>query len=147
MASPAKFHLIIAPQPDGMTYLITFSGPGVIGGSLPDGHYTLITLYKKVNVLSGPPLTSNDVNTFVSRSGDVHGGKKDPGTTSKRSKGQMDPPKKAPAKFPGRTVQHHLPAHRASAPVRAAVASPVKVVDRPRISGILPLRPARENTM
>jgi len=111
---PSKIHLIIAPQADRMTYLITFSGSGVIGGSLPDGHYTLITLYKKVNVLSGPRLTSNDVNTFVSRSGDVHGGKKNPGTTSKRSKGQMDPPKKAPAKFPGRTVQHHLPAHPAS---------------------------------
>ena len=137
--SPSHIRLDIAPQPDGQTYLITFRGPGVIGGALPDGHYTLITLDKKVKVLSGPPMTSNDVNTFVSHSGVVHGGKRDHGTISKRSKGQMDPPKKAPAKFAGRTVQHHLAVHRASAPVRVAVASPVKVVDRPRIAGILPL--------
>ncbi|MGO9920774.1 MAG: PKD domain-containing protein [Isosphaeraceae bacterium] len=136
---PTKFHMNIAPQPDRMTYLITFSGPGVIDGSLPDAHYTLITLYKKVKVLTGPKLTSNDVNTFVSRLSAVHAGKKDPGTSSKPSKGEMDPPKKAPAKFPGRTVQHQLPAHRASAPVRAAAASPVKALDRPRSSASHPL--------
>ncbi len=70
---PSHVHLNIAPQPDGMTYLITFSGPGVIGGSVPDGNYTLITLYNKVNVLSGPPITANDVNTFVRLFGDVNG--------------------------------------------------------------------------
>ena len=73
----------------------------MIGGSLPDGHYTLITLHKKVKVLSGPPMTANDVNTFVSRTGHVHGGKKDHGTTSKRSKGQMDPPEEGPGEVPG----------------------------------------------
>jgi hypothetical protein len=46
---PSKIRMNIATQADGMTYLIRFSGPGVIGGSLPSGHYTLITLYKKVN--------------------------------------------------------------------------------------------------
>ena len=139
--SPSNVRLGIAPQPDGQTYLITFSGLGVIGGSLPDGHYTLITLYKKVRVLSGPRLTANDVNTFVSRSVPVHAGKNDPGTTSKRSRSQMAPPKKAPAQFPGRTVQHHPAARRASTPVRQAAASPVKLIDRPRILRILPLPP------
>ncbi len=135
----SKIHLVIAPQPDGQTYLIRFRGPGVIDGALPDGHYTLITLHKKVHVLSGPPMTANDVNKFVSRSGDVHGGKKEIGASRKGSKGQTVRHSKAPAKFPGRTVQHHLAADRVSAPVRAAVASPAKAVDRPRISGILPL--------
>ncbi len=104
----SKIHMIIAPQPDGMTYVITFSGPGVVDGSLPDGHYTLITLHKKVKVLSGPRMTANDVNTFVSRPSGVDGAKKASGTTSKGSKVQMDPPRKSPAKFPGRTVRHHL---------------------------------------
>ena len=71
MASRSHIQLNIAPQPDGETYIITFSGPGVIGGSLPDGNYTLITLHKKVHVLSGPPMTANDVNTFVRLFGDV----------------------------------------------------------------------------
>ena len=54
-----------------MTYIITFSGPGVIGGSAPDGNYTLITLHNKVKGVSGPPMTANDVNTFVRLFGDV----------------------------------------------------------------------------
>ena len=61
------------PQPDGMTYLITFSGASVVGGSLPDGNYTLITLHNKVHVLSGPPMTQDDVNTFVRLFGDANG--------------------------------------------------------------------------
>jgi hypothetical protein len=136
---PTKVHLHIAPRPDEMTYVITFSGPGVIGGSLPDGHYTLITRHKKVKVLSGPRMASNDVNKFVSRSGDLRGGKKDHGPTSKRSEGPMAPPRKAPPKFAGRTVPSHLAAHRAPAPVRAEAASSVKFMDRTRITGILSL--------
>jgi hypothetical protein len=53
--------------------LITFRGPGVIGGSLPDGNYTLITLANTVNFLSGPQMTQNDVNTFVRLFGAVEG--------------------------------------------------------------------------
>ena len=56
-----------------MTYIITFSGPGVVGGSVPDGEYTLITLANKVKVLSGTPMTANDVNTFVRLFGDADG--------------------------------------------------------------------------
>ena len=70
---PSHVQLIVTPQPGEMEYLITFAGPGVIGGSVPDGKYTLITLYKKVHVLSGPPITSNDVNTFDRLFGDVNG--------------------------------------------------------------------------
>ena len=47
---PSHVKLNITPQPDGQTYMITFGGPGVIGGSLPDGNYTLITLANKVHV-------------------------------------------------------------------------------------------------
>jgi hypothetical protein len=70
---PSKVNLLVTPLSDGMTYLITFSGPGVIGGSLPDGNYTLITLHDRVAVLSGPPMTGNDVNTFVRLFGAVTG--------------------------------------------------------------------------
>jgi Concanavalin A-like lectin/glucanases superfamily len=70
---PSPVHLNIAAQPDGMTYIITFSGPGVIGASVPDGKYTLITLHKKVDVLSGPSMSENDVNTFIRIFGDVDG--------------------------------------------------------------------------
>ena len=104
----SKIHMIIAPQADKQTYLITFRGPGVIDGALPDGHYKLITLHKKVKVLSGPRMTADDINTFSSRVSHSHRG-----TKGKQSTVGMDPPRKAPAKFPGRTVQHHGPAHRA----------------------------------
>ena len=70
---PSNIDLHLTPLSDGMTYIISFSGAGVIGGSLPDGKYTLITLHDKVNVLSGPPMTSNDVSTFVRLFGDVEG--------------------------------------------------------------------------
>lgn len=102
----SKIHLVIAPQPDGQTYLITFRGPGVIDGALPEGQYTLITLHKKVKVLSGTTMTSNDVNTFVSNSARSARRQERHQHTSKRSKGRVEPPRKAPAKFPGRTVHH-----------------------------------------
>jgi Dockerin type I domain len=142
---PSNINLVVTPLADRMTYLITFSGPGLIGGSVPDGSYTLITLHNKVKVLSGPPMTANDVNTFVRLFGDVNGDgvvnaldkaylkeaeanpaspyaadfeydgkpvidKTDIAQFDKRYKGSMDPPKKAPAKFPGRTVYRHLAA-------------------------------------
>jgi hypothetical protein len=147
---PSNVNLIITSLSDGMTYLITFSGPGVVAGSLPDGNYTLITLHNKVNVLSGPPMIQDDVNTFVRLFGDADGdgvvnaadkallqqveanpaspyaadfeydGKRmidqtDIAQFDKRYKGRMDPPKKAPAKFPGRKVTHRVPTHHASA--------------------------------
>jgi hypothetical protein len=171
---PSHVHLIVTPQSDGMTYLITFSGPGVVGGSLPDGHYTLITRHDRVTVLSGPPMTQDDVNTFVRFFGDVDGdgvvnaadkalleqAKADPSSLAaayfaydgkpgidkqdiaqfqKRFGERLDPPKKAPAKFHGRTVHHQAATHRASAPIRAAVASAVKLLAQPRVSGMLPL--------
>ncbi len=146
---PSKIKLNIAPQSDGMTYLITFSGPGVIGGSVPDGKYTLVTLYKKIHVLSGPPMTANDVNTFNRLFGDVNGDgvvnsldkaylleaeanpaspyapdfeydgkpmidKTDIAQFDKRYKGPADPPRKAPARFPGRRVVHQVASHHAA---------------------------------
>ena len=51
-----------------MTYLITFSGPRVVGGSVRDGNYTLITLADKVNVLSGTPLDRRTTSTRSSAS-------------------------------------------------------------------------------
>jgi hypothetical protein len=70
---PCNINLHVTPQSDGKTYLITFKGPGVIGGSVPDGHYTLITRHNKIRVLSGPPMTQDDLNTFVRLFGDVNG--------------------------------------------------------------------------
>jgi hypothetical protein len=99
-------HLKIAPLSDRQTYIITFSGPGVIDGALPAGRYTLITLYKKVHVLLGPPMTANDVNTFASVRGGVHVGKKHVGSSSEQYKGSIEPPKRALAKFAGRTLPH-----------------------------------------
>jgi hypothetical protein len=162
---PSNVTLIVTPQPDGMTYLITFSGPGVVGGSLPDGNYTLITRHDSVNVLSGPPMTEDDLNTFVRIFGDVDGDgvvnaadkallkqaeadpnspdaayfdydgksgidKQDIAEFNKRYKGRMDPPKKAPAKFPGRTVRHHVVAHTKTSQPRRGNAVAVQRVDQ-----------------
>ena len=68
---PSHIKLVLDEQPDEQDFLITFKGSGVVDGSLPDGSYTLITLHKKVKVLSGPPMTQNDVNKFVSRTAHV----------------------------------------------------------------------------
>jgi hypothetical protein len=106
---PSHVHLNFAAQPDGQTYVITFSGPGVIDGALPEGQYKLITLQKKVHVLSGPRMTANDVNTFASVSGGIHGTKKDPHASRKQHHGRKEAPRKAPAKFRGRTVHHSQP--------------------------------------
>ncbi len=110
----------------------------------PDGKYTLITLHKKVTVLSGPKMTQNDINKFVSQLGDAHGGKKDSGASRKSSKGRMVPPRKAPAKFRGRVV-HQGTTLGGSAVVRPAVAGPLKSIDRPRISIRVALRHAGHN--
>ena len=157
--------LVITPQSDGATYVITFSGPGVIGGSVPDGKYTLITLHHKVKVLSGPPMTANDVNTFDRLFGDVNGDgvvnsldkayllqaeanpaspyaadfeydakdvidKTDIVQFDKRYKGPADPPKKAPAKFPGRSIHYHDIARASSSPGRESGKVHVNSVDR-----------------
>ena len=92
---PSHIHLDITPRPDGMNSFITFNGPGVVGGSLPVGRYTLITLRKKVKVLSG---STDDFQrcqqVHVSRSGGVHGGKKDHGTTSTRAEAPDGSPRR-----------------------------------------------------
>jgi hypothetical protein len=103
---PTHIHLKITPLPDSRTYIITFGGPGVVGGSLPQGHYKLITLHAKVRVLSGPPMTLNDVNTFVSRPGVPQGDKQANKESNKPSAGKLEPPRRAPAKFRGRTELH-----------------------------------------
>jgi hypothetical protein len=89
---PSNINLVVTPLPDGMTYLITFKGPGVVGGSVPDGNYTLITLADKVKVLSGTPMTANDVNTFVRLFGDVEGvGKLNSADLSVLNQAKADP--------------------------------------------------------
>jgi hypothetical protein len=140
---PSDVKLVITPLADGMTYVITFAGPGVVGGSVPDGNYTLITLHDKVDVLSGPPMTQDDVNTFVRLFGDVDGdgvvsaadkallkqAETDPGSSSawyfdyngngvldkadsaqftRRYGDRLDPPSRAPARFPGQKAPHPL---------------------------------------
>jgi hypothetical protein len=77
----------------------------VVRGSVPNGKYTLITVYGKVNVLSGSPLTKNDVNTFVRLFGDLNGDGKVDGA----DKAGLKPPTPSPAKFPGRKAHHHGP--------------------------------------
>ncbi len=161
---PSNISLEVTPLADGMTYLITFSGPSVVGGSVPDGHYTLITLADEVRVLSGPPLTASDVNTFVRLFGDVNGDgvvnaadkallkeaeadpnspyaadfeydgkpvidKEDIAQFNKRYKGRTDPPKKAPAKFPGRTVHHNVAVRPTLSLQPPARTRPVKTED------------------
>ena len=137
---PSHIHLVLDEQPDQQNFLITFSGPGVIDGSLPDGSYTLITQHKKVKVLSGPPMTQNDVNKFVSRSADLHDAKKDIGASHKRSKDHLDPPRKAPTKFPGRTVHHQVAARPALSLQRPAATVAAKPLDQieAAVIGMLP---------
>jgi hypothetical protein len=140
---PSKIKLNLTPQPDGQTYLITFSGPGVIGGSLPSGRYTLITLHDKVNVLSGPTMTANDVNTFVSRSGDPHGDKKVTGAASKGSGSHLHPPKRAPAKFRGRTVHHHGALRPSSLVQHPALRIAAKALDHEATTAIGVMAPGK----
>jgi hypothetical protein len=137
---PSHIHLVLDEQPDQQNFLITFRGPGVIDGALPDGSYTLITLHKKVTVLSGPPMTQNDVNKFVSRSGDVRRGGKDIGSSKNRPTGRMEPPKKGPAKLPGRTVHHHGSGRPAWSPQHPARTRAVRTVDH--LEGVAIAAPA-----
>ncbi len=177
---PSKINLKVTPQPDGQTYLITFSGPGVVGGSVPDGHYTLITLADKVNVLSGPPMTANDVNTFVRLFGDVEGDgklnafdlallkqaednpnspetayfeydgkpgidKTDIAQFDKRYKGKVDPPRRAPAKFAGRTVHHHGTVRPASSRQHPGIRVAIQSPDTAEPVAIVPAAPGRSH--
>jgi PKD domain len=137
--------MAIAPEADGMTYLISFSGPEVVDGSLPEGKYTLITLHKKVTVLSGPKMTRNDINTFVSRPDDGHGDKKDGGSSRKPSEGRLDPPSRAPAKFPGRTVHHDGAIRPASSRQDPAGTIPLTALDQPKATSIGLLAPRKEH--
>ncbi|MHB1560453.1 MAG: LamG-like jellyroll fold domain-containing protein [Isosphaeraceae bacterium] len=142
---PSHVHLRFSPQPDGQTYLITFSGHDVIDGALPAGHYKLITHHKRVHVVSGAPMTANDVNTFVSVSVGRHDHKKDHGTLRKLPHEGKAPHRKAPPKFPGRTVHHPgavQPTSPSQHPLGAIV---VKAPDRQSAvpTGVLALKARR----
>jgi hypothetical protein len=104
---PSHIQLVLDEQPDRQTFRITFSGPGIKHGALPDGSYTLVTLHKKVTELFGRPMTANDFNTFISRSSDARDAKHGTGTSNKPSSGKLAPPRRAPVKFRGRTVHHN----------------------------------------
>jgi pectin methylesterase-like acyl-CoA thioesterase len=53
--------------------VITFSGPGIIGGSLPDGNYTLTVRAGKAHNGSGLGLSADSVTSFFRLFGDSNG--------------------------------------------------------------------------
>jgi hypothetical protein len=55
--------------------------------------------------------------------------KKDIAEFDKRSKGKLDPPRRAPAKFHGRTVHHRVAPRPSSSPRRPAGAVAVRFAD------------------
>ena len=69
--------LIVTPVLGGgglaQTYKITFAGPGIIGGSLGDGRYTLTILPDSVHDGSGQSLTGINAVDFFRLFGDIKG--------------------------------------------------------------------------
>jgi len=62
------------PSGDGQTYVVRFSGSGVIGGSLPDGKYTLSLSRSAIKAASdGQALTGTSTFTFLRLFGDSNG--------------------------------------------------------------------------
>ncbi len=61
------------PSGDQRTYLITFTDPAVIGGSLPDGWYRMSARSAKVTNLGELPMTEDNIFEFFRLFGDVDG--------------------------------------------------------------------------
>lgn len=55
------------------TYTITFSGAGIIGGSLEDGRYTLVISASKVHNSAGQPMAQDYTQKFFRFFGDSNG--------------------------------------------------------------------------
>jgi hypothetical protein len=73
-AAPAGTALSVTnPSGDQKTYVLTFSGSGVIGGSLADGIYDLLVTASRVQDLAGNPLTANYSQRFHRLFGDSDG--------------------------------------------------------------------------
>jgi hypothetical protein len=61
-------------SPDGgLTWVVTFSGPSVIGGSIADGVYDLILNHAAVTDSAGNTLAADRVDTFFRLYGDTNG--------------------------------------------------------------------------
>ena len=63
------------PSGDGMTWVVTFDGDPVIGGSLPDGVYDLTVVAARVHAgtNTGPTMVTNYLTTFHRLFGDING--------------------------------------------------------------------------
>ena len=60
-------------SPDGgLTWVVTFSGAGVVGGSIADGDYDITVVSTAVHA-NGQTMTSNVTNTFFRLFGDTNG--------------------------------------------------------------------------
>lgn len=64
------------PSGDGRTWVLTFAGTGVIGGSLPDGIYDLVITASGVRDLAGNALTASYSQRFHRLFGDTNGDKR-----------------------------------------------------------------------
>lgn len=72
-AIPSATITLSNPSADQRTYLLTFSGSAVIGGSLPDGVYDLVITASGVKDINGAPLTASYTQRFHRLFGDNNG--------------------------------------------------------------------------
>lgn len=72
---PGGARLVVAPSAgDARAFTITFAGAGIVGGSLPDGHYTLVVNAAQVKGAStGQAMAANQSTTFDRFYGDSNG--------------------------------------------------------------------------
>ena len=63
------------PSGDGKTWVLTFSGSAVVGGSLPDGNYNLAVVASSVHAgtATGPAMAADSHFAFHRRYGDSDG--------------------------------------------------------------------------
>src|SRR5262249_8735721 len=68
-------NLMVTPSADHTAFVITFSGAGIIGGSLADGRYTLTVHHDKVHETSalGLAMTADATEQFFRLFGDANG--------------------------------------------------------------------------
>jgi hypothetical protein len=69
----AGINVDVAPSGDGRTFVITFSGTGVTGDSLPDGLYRVFASAAGIHDQAGNPLTGNYSYQFHRLFGDADG--------------------------------------------------------------------------
>jgi alpha-L-arabinofuranosidase len=71
--APTPMAFVLTPQTGGATYILTFTAPGDIGGSLPDGAYQLTINAPGVTSTQGIPMTATRNFTFWRLYGDFTG--------------------------------------------------------------------------